>query len=155
MLSNSKYQKLLKEIAAIPDVECDCDYCKKMCHGFTCRPTPQEARLLIRNGYASKLTCQRGHTEIKGEIVHLSVLKPACEGSEGQFSGMFKRGKCVMLNEEGHCILHGTAMKPSEGRKVSCQQNNYTATYELVEEAWNSKEGEKVVEHWRNVVYSV
>lgn len=43
------------------------------------------------------------------------ITSPAIRGREGQTVDASERGECVFL-ESGRCQLHGTAMKPLEGR---------------------------------------
>lgn len=96
--------------ARFAPIECDCPACRSMCANSTCMPTPDEARALIRSGYAARLACYEPHPD----EVHAFVA-PAPAGLEGATLRSTHSGACTFYSDRG-CELHAVGLKPLEGR---------------------------------------
>ena len=149
-------------INAIPDSQCGCDGCVKMCIQRPCWPTPAEAKANIDAGFGNKLNldwwmCDR----YDNEFADIYILGPATVGHEGSrgpdgFIPMY--GPCAMLTDDKRCILHEPGLKPVEGRKAMSERDHddFASKYDgamrklhgAVAGTWNNKEGQELVKTW-------
>ncbi len=98
-----------------PQVECACKNCQDMCRQSPCFPTPEEVEKLMDAGHADRLALTIWIDPIdmitRGQIQQFHLIAP--ERIEGH--------GCTFLNAAGLCELHGTGLKPLEGRLASCK----------------------------------
>ena len=142
-----------KPLEAYPDIECACKRCVSMCTHHPCIPTPEEAKLLMRAGKGELLVCNWFYDERReGDIRY---LQPALVGYQGCQAPFWVHGRCVFLSPEGLCQLHGTPMKPAEGRKVAhhghplSRKDVGRRIHEKVIRLWDSPRGRAVVQWWK------
>ena len=90
-------------------VTCSCPKCRAMCAASTCLPTPEQARQLIRLGYAPRLaTYSFPESEVR-------FVGPAPAGKEGARDlPDTLQGRCA-FHVDGLCELHAPGLKPLEG----------------------------------------
>jgi hypothetical protein len=153
-ISEDDYEALLSKLDEVPDVSCDCKTCKSMCiDGYPCRPTPDEADILLDNGFAKKMCLEGSDVFVGDEYESIQLVKPAIAGKECKSLTGYTRGDCVMLDAQNHCILHAKGLKPVEGRKASCSRRNHSVdVFDTVKELWFSKRGEEVIARWKKMV---
>lgn len=92
-------------------ITCSCPKCQAMCANSTCLPTPDEARALIRAGFAARLATYKFHPESDA----LSFIGPAPKGHEGARELTDTKRGCTFY-ADGRCELHSIGLKPLEGR---------------------------------------
>ena len=92
-------------------VECDCAVCRGMCLRAPCLGTPLDIARIMAAGHGKKLA-QSNHVAFAGAGVPPVKMIAPLMTSQG----------CAFLDEQGHCSLHSTGLKPTEGRLSSCQR---------------------------------
>ena len=90
---------------------CACERCSAMCASSTCLPTPDEARALIRAGFADRLATYK----FSPHDTALRFVGPAPAGQEGARDVPHNRVACT-FHKDGLCELHHIRLKPLEGR---------------------------------------
>lgn len=149
-----------RRLDVIPESECACRTCVDMCRNTPCTPNPEEA-LRIMEAHGPKVLCRR----IFNGIEHLSMARQ--DGSGGGDDTFYsawsvitkRKQKCVML-EGKSCKLHGTGMKPEEGRRAlhlpSEMAPDYWETFDeqmavhdLLLEIWDEEAGREVMARWK------
>lgn len=147
----------------IPESECACGICVDMCRNTPCTPNPEEA-LRIMEAHGPKVLCRR----VFGGVEHLSMARQdGSGGGDDPFYSIWstlttRKQKCIML-EGKSCKLHGTDMKPEEGRKALHLPNVWRSDYdeayyeqmsvhELLMDLWDEELGKEVVKLWKTMV---
>ena len=120
-------------------ISCACDKCKSMCAHSVCVPTPDEARTLIRLGYADRL----GAYKFNPFDDSASVVAPATVGYEGQLLSKTTLGPCTFY-KEGLCELHPLGLKPFEGR-IAHHDRPWLAVRAEVLKTWRGKSFQSVI----------
>ena len=123
-------------------IACACDRCQAMCERSACIGTPDEARKLIRMGFASRLAAYE-LSPIEGGF---RFIAPAPDGKEGQ-TLTSTAGRCTFYNDDGCCELHHIGLKPLEGRLA-----HHTRLQEQIRPiafaTWRGKHYESVMAQW-------
>lgn len=113
-----------------------------MCSSFPCRPLPEEAIRLMKEGYGSRLMLDR----------ETGVVMPALRGLEGhEFTGLNHRQlSCTFLTDKQRCELHDLGLKPFEGRmcRHDTPHENDEAYYEVLSK-WGTTIGRTAVKAWK------
>lgn len=117
-------------------VSCSCQSCKSMCSNSVCLPKPEEARALIRAGYANRLGVYvfddgRGY------------VAPATKGHEGKTLPHTNVGGCTFQSSDGLCELHDRNLKPFEGR-MSCHDRPYQSIRIEAISSWKGRQFDSV-----------
>lgn len=160
-----EYTRILQKIETAPSVECDCPTCKDMCaNGHPCRPTPDEAEMMLEAGLAGKLYLEYNKVYRDGKYIDdVTLLKPAIQGEEST-GGNSNTGRCTFVSSDGLCTIHNSGFKPVEARKAMCDEqesrltddefdeHENTDVYELVKLSWNSDKGIELIKRWRKMV---
>lgn len=121
---------------SLTEITCACERCKGMCAGSTCLPTPDEARRLIRAGYATRLATYH--------FAGLSFVGPAPAGREGALNLTHTRyGACTFFRE-GLCELHDKGLKPLEGR-IAHHDRHWLDVRLEVEQHWRGRRFDSVL----------
>ena len=143
-------------ISELQDVECSCKVCQHMCEWHPCTSTPDDIERLIEAGFMHQLAEDRfeievpaleGHPELGNRWKTIRAILPAVKGSEFELGPNPHHGECVFFNE-GLCDLHAQGLKPTGGRKASCQRTmdgeGYAIHRELIEQ-WDTEQGRALV----------
>ena len=148
----------LSEIKKIlPENQCDCEECKAMCERRPCWPTPKEAMLIIKAGFADRLMLDYWVSSPDD----IEILCPAKAGSECQRSPFNPEGPCVLQNKNGLCPLHSLGIKPLEGRLAYHGDKGEEAgkasdmLHKAIAMEWNSKKGKATVAYWKKRVKTI
>jgi hypothetical protein len=125
-------------------VSCNCAQCQAMCNSSTCLPTPQEARELLRRGYAERLATYR----FMPDPAQLAVLGPAPRGQEGaEDLPHTQAGPCTFFHN-GLCELHDLRLKPLEGRLAHHSIPWQPVRMHLLSH-WKGRQFDSVTTAWR------
>lgn len=92
-------------------VTCTCEKCRRMCAASVCVPTPDEARTLIRRGYASRMSLYQPN----GNSPVNAFVAPSPTDPKARVLPNTNQGACTFFKEE-KCQLHDIGLKPLEGR---------------------------------------
>jgi len=140
----------------IEDVECRCSTCQDMCRHHPCTSTPDDVERLIEAGFVHQLSEDRfevevpaleGHPELGNRWKVIRAILPAVKGYEYESGPNPHHGECVFF-EHGLCVLHESSLKPTGGKKASCQRtmvgSGYSIHRELIE-SWDTEQGRALV----------
>lgn len=137
------------------ETECSCADCVSMCENFPCWPTPEEARLLIKQGYTDELMCVVYYSN---DDKTLFILCPRIKSIDSRFPKELRwaglpEGGCTFLTEEGLCAIHnetvdGQRIKPLEGRIVD--HNRHIDPHDEIAHLWDTEEAQKLSQEWIN-----
>ena len=119
------------------EVVCDCERCASMCAHSTCLPTPDEARALIRAGFADRLATYQW-LDAPGK----RFVGPAPRGQDGARDLPHTRTGCTFFDGR-HCELHSLGLKPLEGRVAHHTRHWYPIRLH-VQAHWRGKQFESV-----------
>jgi hypothetical protein len=117
-------------------ISCQCEKCQSMCANSTCWPTPDEARALIRAGYADRLA---RYETLAGD----RVIGPAPVDHDGSILSMSTR-QCTFYRS-GLCELHDAGLKPLEGRLAHHDRHPLPVRMRVLSE-WRGKRYESVMQ---------
>lgn len=125
---------------------CTCDRCKAMCKR-PCWPTPEEAEAMINAGLAPKMMLDYWMDQS-----NIYLVCPAENGYEGRKASWWPgMDGCVFQTPDGLCSIHNSGYKPYEGRMVRHDIKG-NKLHKKVAIMWNSDNGRRVVEKWKNAV---
>ena len=133
----------------IPTYECECDECKQYCKQRSCWGTPADIMRLIDAGYANRLMLDwwAGDGSNYNDIL---LIVPAIKGAEGDLCPYDPRGTCTFFTDDELCEIH--KIKPLEGKtSYHNSSNKLYNTHERIAMSWDSEEGQKVVDRWRDI----
>lgn len=127
--------------------DCDCEKCRSMCHAPCCG-TPEDIKNLMENGYGNRLMLDDWNSSGCP-----TLIKPALctyEGEKAPFHTTSKKG-CTFW-KKGKCQLHKIGLKPLQGKLAhhDRSQNEINHIEYLIENSWNTENGSKVIEEWKN-----
>lgn len=118
---------------------CTCDTCKDMCYR-PCWPTPDEAQRLIDAGHLKDLALDTYY--IGGQPVE--VLRPQNANDSER--------RCIFQDRETLlCRVHGTDLKPIEGRLAHhelIETGKGAALRRAIAKLWKNKKGRELIEQW-------
>lgn len=114
---------------------CKCTTCKLMCKQSPCFSTPEEAVKLIQAGYQNRLAISIYADQETGE--HFPAVT-------GHFT---KENGCVFQDEYGYCELHGTGLKPMEGRLAHHSMEDDGLRLHVAR-LWHTPEGLEVIKNF-------
>lgn len=117
--------------AVMTETKCCCEKCKSMCAHSSCVPTPDEARALIKRGYADRMAC---FMQSRDGVVSRYVAPRF--GADQAF------GPCTFFRD-GLCELHDIGLKPLEGRLAHHSLNPSVVRSEVLRH-WRGKTFESV-----------
>lgn len=125
--------------APLTPISCACEHCAGMCARTTCLPTPDEARALIRAGFADRLATYRFWPQGAG----MDYVGPAPAGQEGSRDLPNTKAGCT-FHKGGLCELHDLGLKPWEGR-VAHHTRDSQPIRQAVMRSWKGKQFDSVV----------
>jgi hypothetical protein len=122
-----------------------------------CWASPEDAIKLIELEYGPMLMNDFWVGErYDNDDEDIEILGPAVVGYEGKRANGFITfsGPCVFLTSEGACELHSLGLKPLEGRLAlhGMESNKSYSIHKEIAMMWNNKEGQELVEKWRERV---
>jgi hypothetical protein len=131
---------------------CTCPTCVAMCRCHPCAPTVNEARLLIKNGYAKRLMLKIWASR---DDPHFAIvgLCPAIVGFECGVDPMKSYlAPCTFLKND-RCELHNLGLKPSEGKFAT---HDTTPAEEEINDkeiikTWLTDEGDQLIHEWEEL----
>jgi hypothetical protein len=130
---------------------CNCATCVAMCRR-PCWPTPPEVDKLIDAGFGPRLMEDYWSGGFKAHDNDVPIICPANPGYEGERAGWDMRLGCVLQDPAtGYCALHDLGLKPLEGR-VAHHDGNSEGVHEAVARTWDTDEGRRVTQRWRESV---
>lgn len=132
---------------------CACEDCVQMCVETPCWGTPAEAQALIQAGYGGRLMLDRWVGGIVTDVDQIDILGPAIVGREGKPAPSRRWGRCTFLTKEGRCELHGSGLKPIEGR-LAHHDGTPDEVHEAVAATWENPEAVALVAAWIEVTQS-
>lgn len=133
--------------------ECDCDKCKVMCAN-PCWPTPLDAKKLIDAGYADKMNLRRTQVTLDNGNAYepVWVLSMADKRYQGEFTDQ-AWNYCIMQDDDGHCKIHDTDLKPLEAILAYHDESDYDYDlHEWIIESWCNNEALDLIEEWAEIV---
>lgn len=138
----------MSEKLKVLPTECDCERCSQMCQAPCC-PTPDEVIALMEAGYGHRLMLD----DWPGQA---DIIKPALKGHEGKKAPWEVRtlAGCTFWTVDGKCALHGTGLKPLQGRLAHHDhtEEEYNSIAEIIGESWETEEADKVIEEWKEIL---
>lgn len=108
-----------------------------MCAHSVCLPTPDEARNLIRKGYAARMAVYRF---APGD--EHAYVGPAVAGRAHEELPRTNMGPCSFFSD-GLCELHDLGLKPLEGR-LACHDRDWRIVRLEVQRTWKGKSFQSV-----------
>ena len=152
------------DLSEFTESECACAKCVDACKR-PCWPTPAEARAIVDAGQGDKLMLDYWHGSATGEGADgsdedVQILCGANPGYEGRrapeippflaLMGMVGdlTSGCAFLDDDGKCTLHGTPLKPSEGRLALPCTGRTEGLHQAVAATWETDEGRALVADW-------
>ena len=144
----------MKNLKEYKTCNCACEQCIGMCKGTPCYGTVEEIDKLIDLGFANKMMMI--HTEVQTDDFDwdtFDLITPALKGYEGKYESYYTFGECALL-ENDLCLVHHTGFKPLEARVANCKIKGGTSALreDIRRMWWESKDAERVVEKWKDVV---
>lgn len=141
-----KVTAAITKLDCLPDNECSCDDCKKMCSHVPCWGTPDEIMGLLELGYGDKMMLDY----YEKEFIRIDIVCPATIMACGKVASWNRYGDCVMLNSDGLCTIHSVG-KPIEGRVASCERGSTHNVRRSLATLWDTDHGKTVVELWEEI----
>lgn len=134
-------------------IACECEHGVNMCKATPCWGTPAQILFHLRNGVdPEKFWIATWTNDQTGAFI--DVVAPAAVGHGNTMPLRQVFGRCFFLTEDERCALHGKH-KPISGAVACCK----TATPGIVVPfqnkpglMWDTKEGRRVVAHWKMLV---
>jgi hypothetical protein len=131
---------------------CTCQECVEMCRTHPCAPTVEEAKQLIKHGFAKRLMLKIWVSRDDPECIIVGLC-PAIMGHEMGADPLKSHiGDCTFLKDE-RCELHNLKLKPSEGRFAThntTHEQEESNTKEIIK-TWLSNEGEALLHKWERI----
>jgi len=131
---------------------CTCPECVKMCRCHPCSPTLDEAKQLIKAGYANQLMLKVWASQDDPQFAVVGLC-PAIIGYELMVDPMKSyAGDCVFLKSD-RCILHDKGLKPLEGRFAThdtTPEQEERVTKEIIK-TWLTQEADDFLLEWERM----
>lgn len=144
-METSDYCKKLK----IFPVECDCDFCRIMCHA-PCIGSVEDLEKIIDAGFADRLCFD----DLPSIIDAGDFLKPALKGNEGgrsEWNTSSDEGCTFWKN--GKCELHDKNLKPILGQlSHHTRRVNIHKYAKISKKDWESDRGKALISRWKKLV---
>jgi hypothetical protein len=123
-----------------------------MCRTHPCAPTVEEAKALIKAGYAKRLMLKIWRSRDDPHFVIVGIC-PAIIGYECGIDPLKSHiGDCTFFKNE-RCELHDKGLKPSEGKfatHATTPEEEEANDKEIIK-TWYTNEGEALIHKWESI----